>query len=200
VTIRKNKLVLVAAVAAFLLPPSSDAFARNRGFNAVVQAVCATYHARQNYRFVSWLAGIATKVVRPEGVKSLRMAIFEDQDFTPRKSDVEFEEAVQKALQDNWSPIVRVTSRRDGERTSVYARQSGQDIRMVIITLEETEAVVMEVKMNARKFGEMMNDPENISVSLRDRSRVESARVLSDDASSQPPTLQRRYGSVAKNP
>jgi hypothetical protein len=201
VTTRNRKLLTVAAASAlFFFLPSPCASARDRGFDAVVQAVSTTYHARQSLKFVSWFAGMATRFARPEGVKSLRMAIFEDQDFTPRNGEAEFEEAVESALKEDWRPFVRVRSKRDGERTSIYARESGKDVSLFIITLEETEAVVMEVKVSARKFAQMMDDPEDISGSLRDNPREESSRLASRDAAAPGPTLQRRDEPTAGNP
>jgi Domain of unknown function (DUF4252) len=201
VTTRKSNLLILALSLLLLagLFPSSAA-ARDRGFKAVVHEVCTTYHARQNYRFVGWLAGMATKVARPEGVKSMRMAIFEDQHFTARDNDEEFENAVENALQENWKPLVRVRSRRDGERTSIYGRESGNDVSMFIITIEQTEAVVIEVKMSAAKFAQMMDDPDSISASMRDNSRDQSPRIASEDLPGHPPALQRRDDDSPANP
>lgn len=200
-TLRNRKLLTIASASAlfFFLYPTC-VLARDRGFNAVVQAVSTTYHAQQSLRFVSWFAGMATKVARPEGVKSLRMAIFEDQDFSPHDGEAEFEGAVQKALKEDWRPFVRVRSKRDGERTSIYARESGKDVSLFIVTIEETEAVVMEVKMSAEKFAQMADDPENISGSLRENSQERSHRKSSNEATAQAPTLQHRDEPTAGNP
>ncbi len=184
-------LTLPATVLALLAASPAPASARDRGFDAVVQAISTTYHARRSLRFVSWFAGMATKFARPEGVKSLRMAIFEDQDFTPRDDgDAQFEQAVQNALQEDWRPIVRVHSNRDGERTLVYARESGKDVSLFIVTREPSEAVVMQVKMNTRKFSEMMDEPKHMGGAMREKD--ECPGPAADEAAAAPPPLRHR--------
>ncbi len=198
---RSNSLPLLAISVIFLgwIHPALTS-ARDRGFGAVVQAVSTTYHARQNYRFVTWFAGMATKFARPEGVKSLRMAIFEDQDFSPQGGEEGLDQALQNALEPEWKPFVRVNSKRDGERTCIYAREKGKDIRLFIIALERSEAVVMELKMSEKKFAEMMDDPANISGSLRIDPQKECSRPAAQEASSEPAKLQHREEDAAENP
>jgi hypothetical protein len=194
----RNHKLLTFAPALFLacgLFPARLA-AGDRGFDAVVHAVSTTYHARQSLKFISWFAGMATKFARPEGVKSLRMAIFEDQDFTPRGDEEVFARAVDSALQKDWQPLVRMRSKRAQERTFIYARDAGKDVKLFLVSLESSEAVVMEVKMSARRFSQMINEPENMSASLRDRnSRTNSA---SDEAALKPPPLRHREDAGAQ--
>jgi hypothetical protein len=188
------KLPAVASAALFMLGVFPTRLpARDRGFDAVVQAVADTYHAHQNLRFVTWFAGIATKVARPEGVKNLRMAIFEDQDFTPRDGEAQFERAVTSALQKDWQPLVRVRSNRDGERTYIYAREQGKDVRMFIVTLESSEAVVIELKMNAEKFSRMVDEPKHMNAALRQKD--ECPRPAPVEAAAEPSPLRHREES-----
>jgi hypothetical protein len=191
VTTRSRKFPTLASTLLLMLCVlPSRLTARDRGFDAVVQAVSTTYHARQSLRFVTWFAGMATKFARPEGVKSLRMAIFEDQDFTPRDGEAQFEQAVAGALREDWRPLVRVHSNRDRERTNIYGRESGKDVSLFIVTLEQSEAVVMEVKMSARKFSEMMDEPRHMSGASRDKDQCPSPAAK--EAAAAPPPLRHR--------
>jgi hypothetical protein len=166
------------ALAAFFGAAMPRAVASDGGFGGVVRAVETTYHARRSYRWVGWLAGFTVKVARPEGVKSLKMALFEDQDFSPRANDAEFETGLRKALAGGWQPIVRVWSKRDAERTHIFARQRGQDIELFIVSLERTEAVVLQVKMSQARFSEMVDNPAGINASFRPgREEKKSARA-----------------------
>lgn len=198
---RNRSLLSLAGTFALLLTVfPAGASARDRRFSAVVDAVSTTYNAHQNYRFVSWFAGMATKFARPEGVKSLRMAIFDEQDFTPRDDDASLEETVQKALEPEWQPFVRVRSNRNSERTLIYAREKGKDISLFIVTLEQTEAVVMEVKVSEKKLAQMANDPENAAGSLRVEERDERAASASREGTPPTATLQRRDMASPENP
>jgi hypothetical protein len=201
VAIRNSSLLNRGMASAILLLASLPyASARDRGFNAVVRAVEATYHVKRNYRFLTRFVGVAARVARPEGVKHLRMAIFEDQDFSPPSDETEFERAIANALAVGWRPIVRVRSKRDGERTHIYAREAGKDISLFIVTVEEREAVVMEVKMSPEKFAEMLDEPASISGSLRDSREEKDVRAESEVTAAEPPKLQRRDSSVPENP
>ena len=194
---RNRKLLTFASVlilSCALFP--AQLAAGDRGFDAVVHAVAATYHARQSLKFVSWFAGVATRFARPEGVKSLRMAIFEDQDFTPRGDEEAFAQIVDSALQKDWRPLVRVSSRRDQERTFIYARDAGKNVKLFIVTLDSSEAVVMEVKVSAQRFSQMIDEPENMSASLRDRNS--SSRPSRDEAAMKPPPLRHRGETDAR--
>lgn len=194
---RNNSLsTLPAALLVLLAAAPVPASARDRGFDSVVQAVSTTYHARQNLRFVTWFAGMAAKFARPEGVKGLRMAIFENQDFTPRDGEAQFEQAVESALQQDWRPLVRVRSNRDGERTLIYARESGKDVKLFIVTLEPSEAVVLEVKMNARKFSQMVDEPKHRRGAMRDKDQRPAPAT--DEAAAAPPPLRRRDDAGAQ--
>jgi hypothetical protein len=198
---RNHKLFACTITATFLfclnLP---EAVARDRGFGAVVRQIETTYHVKRNYRFLMWMTGIAVKVARPEGVKGLKIAIFEDQDFSPRANDAEFETNLRSAMGPDWQPLVRISSRHDGERTHIYAQNSAKDIHLFIVTLEESEAVVMEVKMSARKFDELMNDPANFSASLRNETREGDEQAASEEAAPDPPALRHRETNSSNLP
>jgi hypothetical protein len=189
---------MTLAILLCALPPNASA--RDREFSAVVQAVENTYHARQNYRFVTWFAGVATKVARPEGVNYLRMALFADQSFFPRRNDANFEGAIASALAKDWQPLVRVWSKRDSERTHIYARENGNEVNLIIITVEDNEAVVMEVKMSARKFAEKMNEPARLGCSLRENRKEENQGVTPEEIAARPPALEHRGSSATENP
>lgn len=177
-----------------------DAVARDREFSAVVSQIEAAYHVKRNYRFLMWMTGMAAKVARPEGVKGFKIAIFEDQDLSPRPNDAEFEMTLRSAMGSDWQPLVRVSSRRDGERTHIYAQNSGKDIRLFIVTIEDDEAVVMEVKMTGKKFAQLMNDPANLSASLRNESQEGNEHAASEETAAAPPALRHRETPASQNP
>lgn len=170
------------ALVLLLAGAPSPISARDREFSAIARAVETTYHTKRNYRFPSWFAGVAVNVARPEGVGSLKMAIFEGQDFSSRPGDAALEGTIQSALAEDWRPMVRVWSKRDGEHSHIYAREIGKDIQLLIVTVEETEAVVLQVKVSAKKFAEMINDPKNMSGSLHEDAGYTNVRKASAEA------------------
>jgi len=165
-------------------------FARDHEFRAVVREIEAHYHARRSARFAMWLAGAAVRVTRPEGVKSLKIAVFEDQNFSAVADDADFENVIRGALENAWQPLARVWSNRSGERSHVYARESGGDIGLFIVSIEPDEAVVMEVKISQEKFATMLDEPRDIASSLtKDRRENEDAAAMPGQASDRTSSL-----------
>ncbi len=154
--------MLVPIVAASLALPVA---ARDREFSAAVRHIESTYHVHRNHRFLMWGVGMIVKVAHPEGVRSLRLAIFEDQNLSGTGDDAGFSSLLEKSLQrtsdefgtEAWQRMVRVWSRHDNERTYIYARPRGKDLELFIVSLEPDEAVVLKVRMNPDKLDEMVN-------------------------------------------
>lgn len=157
---RRLVLALMPAVAASLALPAA---ARDREFSAAVHHIESTYHVHRNHRFLMWGVGMIVKVAHPEGVRSLRLAMFEDQKFPGTGDDTEFTSLLENSLDRGWQPFVRVWSRRDNERTYIYARPRGNDLELFIVSLERDEAVVLKLRMNPDKLDEMMDEPKRVS-------------------------------------
>jgi hypothetical protein len=163
-------------VAACLVLPAA---ARDREFSAAVHHIERTYHVHRNHRFLMWGVGMIVKVARPEGVRSLHIALFEDQKFSGIGDDMQFTSLLEKALARSaaqhgvtevWQPFVRVWSRRDGERTYIYARPRGNDLELFIVSLESDEAVVLKLRMNPDKLDEMVDEPKKASQGVTESS------------------------------
>jgi hypothetical protein len=194
---RRNLSLCVAGgllITVSLFPAAASA--RDRGFSAVVHAVENTYHVRRSNRFICWFAGVAIRFARPEGIKHLRLAIFEDQDFSPSSNDAGFERSIEDALADDWQPIIRVRSRRDGERTHIYARQNSDDVNLFIVSIEEDEAVVMEVGMDEKEFAKLIDSPDQAGRGFWANSEKDTRPVASEALR---PALQRRNSLAAEN-
>ncbi|PYV16118.1 MAG: hypothetical protein DMG21_13025 [Acidobacteria bacterium] len=161
---RSRRLIfaLFPAVAASL---ALSASARDREFSAAIHHIESTYGVHRNHRFLMWGVGMIVKVAHPEGVRNLRIALFEDQKFPGIGDDMRFTSILEEGLgrssarhgAEPWQRMVRVWSRHDNERTYIYARPRGNDLEMFIVSLESDEAVVMKLRMNPDKLDEMVN-------------------------------------------
>ena len=92
----------------------------------------------------------------------MEIAIFEDQDFSRGLDDPEFEKLINQSVGQNWQPLVRVHSRRDREQTTIYARDMGKNFKLMIITLEPSEAVVTQVKLSFQELIKCLENPERM--------------------------------------
>jgi VWFA-related protein len=161
---RLNRQLLThALILALVLPLAcTTAEARDNEFKALVKHIETHYRAKRTRIPFLGLAGFIVKVVRPAGVKGFKLAVFEDQDFSRSAEDRTFESVMGRALSAEWQPLVRVHSRKSGERVYVYAKPKGKDLELMIATLEQREAVVIQVKVNPDTLAKWMERPDRM--------------------------------------
>jgi len=150
-------LTFACLILAALLAPAPSAFARD-DFGKIVHHIESNYHVHRQHRFVMGLAGFTVRFWHIGGVKSLKGAIFENQRFTNAASDTRFDEIVRAAMDSGWQPLVQSWDRRTGERTYIYAQDLGKDMKVLVVTLESNEAIVLQVKVDPRKLDEFIEE------------------------------------------
>lgn len=130
-------------------------------FGSIVHHIEAEYHVHRNYRFLMSFAGVVVKCTHVGGVKVFKMAIFEDQHLPGTELDDRLDELVQRAGSSGWQPMVKSFSRRSGERTYIYAKAEGNDMKLLLVSVESNEAVVLQVKINPDKLSHFINEHEH---------------------------------------
>jgi hypothetical protein len=158
---------LRAVLAALLLASvlSSPAAARADDFDAVVKNVRAACGGRKVRIPFLGLAGFATRLVRPAGVKSFKLAVFED---LSRAGDVSgLGAAIGQSLGPGWRPLVRIRSGRGAEQTHVYVREAGDNLKLMIVTLDGEQATVIRAKVNPEALARFAQDPRILGISLQ---------------------------------
>ena len=170
--------VLVFGLLGFLLPPSARA--GDKEFGLLVRYVESHYHAHRSHRFLLGFASFAVNVVRPEGVRGIKLALWENQNLTASNgADADFPDVVHAGLDEGWQPMVRVWSRRSGERTVVFAKPEGNDMKLLVATVESDEAVVVQMRIN----------PDRLSKCIDGWTREDNRPRHSDDALVRDPTV-----------
>ncbi|HEV7675095.1 MAG TPA: hypothetical protein VGQ12_11250 [Candidatus Angelobacter sp.] len=142
---------------AALLAPAQNAFAKD-DFGKIVHHIEANYRVHRQHRFVMGLAGFTVKFWHFAGVKSLKGAIFENQSFANAASDTRFDEIVRAAMDSGWQPLVQSWDRYSGERTYIYAQDLGKDVKVLLVNLESSEAVVLQVKVDSKKLNDFIEE------------------------------------------
>ena len=130
-------------------------------FGRIVGHIEAEYHVHRNYRFLMSFAGMVVKCTHVSGVKVFKMAIFEDQHLSGTELDDRLDELVQRAGSSGWQPMVKSFSRRSGERTYIYAKAEGNDMKLLLVNVESDGAVVMQVKIDPKKLSHFINEHEH---------------------------------------
>ena len=157
--IRSSKTFTFACglMVAALLAPAQNAFAKD-DFGKIVHHIEANYHVHRQHRWVMGLAGFTVKFWHVAGVKSLKGAIFENQPFVNAASDTRFDEVVRAAMDSGWQPLVQSWDRHTGERTYIYAQDLGKDLKLLVVSLESNEAVVLQVKVDPKKLNDFVEE------------------------------------------
>lgn len=127
-------------------------------FGRIVHHIEASYHVHRNHRFLMGCVGFVVRFWHVGGVKSLKLAIFEDQHLDGAVGDSELDAIVQRAGRSGWQPMVRSYSRRSAEHTYVYAQPAGKDMKLLVVSVESDEAEVIQMKVDPVKLEEFLKE------------------------------------------
>jgi hypothetical protein len=157
---------VVLVIAATMLSVSAPAArADDPEFDAITKHIKLFYKAKRVSIPFLGLANFFVKIVRPAGVKSFKVAIFENLNLAPGANASELGQVMRNALSAEWHPLVRIRSR-DGEQVYVYAREAGENIKLMVVTIDRTDAVVARVKVSPKKLSEFLNNPKILGISV----------------------------------
>jgi hypothetical protein len=129
-------------------------------FGRIVHHIEASYHVHRNYRFLFGFAGMVVRCWHVGGVKSLKMAYFENQHLEGTDTDNELDEIIAHAGESGWRPVVRSVSRRSGEHVYIYAQDAdaGKNLKVLVVNVEPNEAEVIQVKVDPKKLEQFIDE------------------------------------------
>ena len=97
------------------------------------------------------------KAWRGTGLKDVKIALFEDQQVFQSSPDLELEELMRSLGDSGWQPMLKSVSRRSGEHSYIYAKPLGKDLRLLLVNVDASGAVVMQVKLDSHKLQQYIN-------------------------------------------
>ncbi len=165
-TQRQRYVIYALALAVALTFFHSTTSAKDNEFDAIAKHIAAQYKARRRKIPFMGLARFAVKIIRPAGIKSIKVAIFEELNHAPAAGSNELSLLMRSSLSPEWLPLVRIRSR-EGEQTHVYAREAGENVQLMVVNIGGSEAVVARVKVNPEKLKEFLENPKLLGISLR---------------------------------
>jgi hypothetical protein len=146
--------------------------AKGNEHKQIVKYLKTKYKAKKVKIPFMWLARFAIKVVRPAGVKSFSVTIFEDLKFSRETLDEEMQSAMRNSFGAEWIPILRVRSR-TGEQVYMYMRDAGKNVKISLVTIDKQQAAVIRATINPDKLAEFMDNPKIFGISLDDNEKTE---------------------------
>lgn len=162
---QKRFLTHALVLLALLTFASVPASAKDREFDAIARHIKSTYRGKRVRIPFLGLANFAVKIVRPAGVKSFKLATFENLQKPEPGRESELASVIRQSLDPAWRPLVRVRSR-DGEQTFIYIRDAGDNVKLMVVSLEATEATVIRVKVSPKTLMKWINQPEILGVRM----------------------------------
>ena len=163
---RKRYIIYALALAVVISGFHNTARASDPAFDAITKHLKTQYKAKKRRVPFMGLANFAVKIMHPAGVKSVKLAIFEELDHAPAAGNNELSLIMRNALSPEWQPLVRIRSR-DGEQLYVYATDEGNSVKLLVVNIDGSDAFVARVKLNPEKLKEFLNDPKILGISLK---------------------------------
>ncbi len=150
--------------------------AKGGEYKAVVKHLKTKYQAKKVKIPFMWLARFAVSVVRPAGMKSFSVTIFEDLKFSRETLDQEMQTAMRNSFSADWSPILRIRSR-NGEQVYMYMREAGKSVKLAVVTIDKEQAAVIRATFNPEKLADFINNPKIFGISLDDKEQQANSKI-----------------------
>lgn len=169
-TARKRFIPTLAIIVVMLALAPQAALASDNSFSSVVKHIKSNYNAKQQGFFgMVTIARLAVKIAKPAGVKNFKVAMLRELDYSrgPRPGQSEFHAFIRSKIDPIWSPLVEYSSPREKQWTYVYSSQDKQDVRVLVVTMQQEQAFVVQTKFSPEKLIEFMNDPKIMGISLK---------------------------------
>jgi hypothetical protein len=180
---KTNVAAVIAIALMFALVPSVQA--NGDDFGSVVKMIEQFYHVKHEGIPFLARAGMkaATTAARIKGgtakriaeAGSIKLAIFQDQAFNSAGRFAKFRSSLNSALAQSWMPFVQTLSAKDEVQTYIFLRDAGDNFHVLVITIEQREATVVQVTLSPKNLGLLMQDPNGMG------------RAITEDATTSDP-------------
>jgi hypothetical protein len=166
--LRKKILITLTFLALALTIFVPQTSAKGNEYDAVCNHLKSKYQAKKVKIPFMWLARFAVGIVRPAGVKSFKVTIFRNLKFSPETLNEEMKLTMRDSFSDEWTPILRVRSA-NGEQVFMNMREAGKNVKILLVTINKDEAVVVRAKFNPDKLAKFIENPKIFGISLDGR-------------------------------
>ena len=101
---------------------------------------------------------------------SVKLAVFEDQAFNG--DFTKFRASLNGALNDTWMPLIQTLSAKSAEQNYIYLRSAGEKYNVLVITIDERDATVVQVTVSSKNLALLLKDPEGTGKSITDEATI----------------------------
>ena len=150
-----KRIVAAALAFAIAVPAYAD-------FNAIARAVDRQRGVKRVWIPFLGVARMLVRVVHPEGVHDVQLAIFEGaESLDPRK----LRQLVESKIGPGFTPLVQAWSRRNGSWSFVYVRPSrdGELMEMLVFARDDEETVLVRVNVDPERIARHLGEPRSVA-------------------------------------
>lgn len=173
-SLKRVSLYALILAAALSVSYRSAAAQNNQGFDRITKHLKTRYQAKKRSIPFFGLAKFAVRLIKPAGVKSISLSLFEDLKNTNELPDAELSDMMRNALSAEWQPLVCMRSR-SGDQVYVYVAESGKDLKLAVLVINQSEAALARVKINPEALRKFIDDPKIFGISLGGENRQQQA-------------------------
>jgi hypothetical protein len=171
---------IFCAIVLLALAANTIVHAKNDDFNSVVKMIEQFY--RVKHQGIPFLAKAGMKVAttaahikggtakRIAEAGSIKLAVFEDQDFNG--DFIRFRTSLNDALNETWIPLIQTLSAKDQEQTYIFLRSAGEKFNVLVITIADRDATVVQVTLSPKNLAVLMRDPEGAGKAITEEATI----------------------------
>lgn len=154
--------------------------AKGDDFNSVVKMIEEFYHVK--HVGIPFLAKagmkVATTAARIKGgtarrlaeAGSIKLAVFENQEFNG--DFAKFRSSLNQALNVTWMPLIQTLSAAGEEQTYIFLRNDGDKTKVLVITIDERDATVVQVNLSQKNLALLLKDPEGTGKAITEEATL----------------------------
>jgi len=167
-------------VVMMVLTMANVVHAKGDDFNSVVKMIEQFY--RVKHVGIPFLAKagmkIGTTAARIKGGEakriaeagSVKLAVFENQDFNG--DFAKFRSSLNEALNVTWMPLVQTLSAKDEEQVYIFLKDAGDKFHVLVVTIEQRDATVVQVTISPRNLAQLLKDPEGTGKAITQEATI----------------------------
>lgn len=168
------------AVMLLVLIVTSVVHAKGDDFNSVVKMIEQFYGVK--HQGIPFLAKAGLKAARTAAkikggtakrlaeAGSVKLAVFENQEFAGEF--LKFRGTLTAALSQTWLPLVQTASGTDKEQVYIFMREARENYDVLVITIEQRDATVVQVRLSPKNLALLLKDPEGTGRAITEEATI----------------------------
>ena len=100
----------------------------------------------------------------------IKLAVFENQEFDC--DFTKFRTSLNEALNTTWMPLLQTLSATNGEQNYIFLNDDGKKFNVLVITIAQRDATVVQVTLSPANLAKLMKDPEGTGKEITEEATI----------------------------